>query len=121
MILFPHTASRFSKSVRDNGATAFAMLCVGISLGAAASAAPSMASSGAPYYSVELASPASKAHTIVGGVLWQCNGTTCIAAKSSSRPAMMCKRVAREFGEVSKFSAGGEVLTAEQLASCNAG
>lgn len=104
---------------RKLGAIGLALIWTSLTFAAALSPATVQASSNSPYYSIELAAPAAENRAIVGGVLWQCAGTTCIAAKASSRPVTMCKRVVRAFGEVTSFTAGGTALGAEDLASCN--
>ena len=70
-------------------------------------------------YSVELAQPAPASKAVVRGVVFQCEGTTCRAALSSSAPRNVCASVAKEFGEVTSFKAGDRVLAAEDIASCN--
>lgn len=87
---------------------------------AALFAAPALAqTNAAPFYRAELAAPATAPRAIAGGVIWQCSGTTCTAAKGNSRPLVMCARLAREAGPITSFTAGGEALAAEQLARCN--
>jgi hypothetical protein len=82
-------------------------------------AAPLAAKGGGPYYRAELAQPAGK-QVIAGGVLWLCEGTQCSAGKGTSRPVVMCKRLAAETSTVMSFSYGAEALAAEDLARCNA-
>lgn len=72
------------------------------------------------FYTVELAQPAAAQRTIVRGVVFNCEGTSCRAAASSSAPRNVCASVARELGEVKSFSAGDRVLEASDLDSCNA-
>ena len=86
---------------------------------AALAAAPLAAKDAGPYYRAELAQPAAKSQVIAGGVLWACEGTACVAAKGTARPAVMCKRLAQETSAVVSFSYAGEALDAEQLARCN--
>jgi hypothetical protein len=73
-----------------------------------------------PGYRAELAQPATSTQMLASGVLWRCEGTSCTAARATSRPAIVCARLVREAGPVTSFSVGGEALTAEQLARCNA-
>jgi hypothetical protein len=86
---------------------------------AAFAAAPLVAKDSGPYYRAELAQPAGK-QVIAGGVLWMCEGTQCFAGKGTSRPVVMCKRLAEKTSTVMSFSHGGEALAAEDLARCNA-
>ena len=74
---------------------------------------------GAAFYTAELATPATERTSIIGGVAWQCQGTACVAAKSNSRPVVVCQRVARELGEVTAFTAKGKALAEKDLARCN--
>lgn len=104
---------------RSLSAIGLALVWTTLTFGAALSPANVEARTQVPYYSVELAAPAAEAHTIIGGVVWQCAETSCIAAKASSRPVTMCKRVVRELGAVTSFTAGEKALEAEDLASCN--
>lgn len=103
---------------RSFGAIMLALVWTSLTFGAAVT--PAEAKIRAVFYTAELAAPAAEDHAIVGGVVWQCTGTTCIAPKTSSRPKVLCKRVAREFGEIASFTAGDEALEADDLVSCNA-
>lgn len=85
----------------------------------ALAAAPLAARDSGPYYRAELAQPASSSRVIAGGVLWMCEGTQCFAAKGTSRPVVMCKRLAAATSAVTRFSYGGESLGADDLARCN--
>lgn len=77
------------------------------------------AASSGPYYKVELAQPAASKQELLRSVFVKCEGTTCRAPMASTAPKNMCISIAREFGEVSAFSAGDRVFTAEELAACN--
>jgi hypothetical protein len=80
--------------------------------------APLAAKDDGPYYRAELAQAAGK-QVIAGGVLWMCEGTQCFAAKGTSRPVVMCKRLAAATSAVTRFSYGGESLGPDDLARCN--
>ncbi|MGZ3233936.1 MAG: CC_3452 family protein [Croceibacterium sp.] len=82
-------------------------------------AAPVAARDSGPYYRAELAQPAATSQVIAGGVLWMCEGTQCFAGKGTSRPAVICKRLAEGTSAVVSFSYGGEALKADDLARCN--
>lgn len=59
--------------------------------------------------------------TIIDGATWRCDGASCTASGGSSQPATRaCRRVVARFGAVSSFSYKGDVLSAEQIAACNA-
>jgi hypothetical protein len=81
--------------------------------------APAAAREDSPYYRAELAQPAADRQVIAGGMLWLCDGTQCVAAKGTSRPAVMCKRLAEATSAVVRFSYGDEELDADGLARCN--
>lgn len=72
------------------------------------------------YYNLSLTQKAPEAKPVVRGMLFSCAGETCTAGEGTSRPAIVCASVAREFGPVSSFSAGGQAFDAEALAKCNA-
>jgi hypothetical protein len=72
-----------------------------------------------PFYRAELAAPAHDSHEIAGGVAWNCNDTTCAAPRGTSRPVIMCARLAKEVGTVTRFTVDGEDLAPEVLARCN--
>ena len=90
-----------------------------LTIGAAITPAPAHAAEGA-YYRAELTAPATTGQTLAGGLVWKCAETACAAPKGTSRPAIVCARLAKEDGPVSTFTAGGKTLEAEDLARCNA-
>lgn len=94
-----------------------ALLYTGLNFGVTTST-PLAAQSG-PYYTATLAQPAGESRAIAGGVVWACEGTTCVANKGTSRPSRICRGLAREFGEITSFTANGEALEESDLARCN--
>lgn len=88
------------------------------SFGVVTSTAPLAAQSG-PYYTAILAQPTDDDRAIAGGIAWACEGNTCVANKGSSRPARICRGLAREMGEITAFTANGEAMTEDKLAKCN--
>ncbi len=72
-----------------------------------------------PYYQVELAQPATSKQELLRSVFVKCEGTACRAPMASTAPKNMCISIAREFGEVTAFTAGERVFGAEELAACN--
>jgi hypothetical protein len=72
-----------------------------------------------PYYKVELAQPATAKQELIRSVFVKCDGATCRAPVASTAPKNMCISIAREFGEVTAFTAGERVFGAEELAACN--
>ncbi len=102
------------------GAVVAAVAYTSLTFGAAIVPTPAEARSSTPFYTVELAQPvAERTTTIAGGVAWQCEGSTCIAAKSNSRPLRVCRELQREHGDIASFAAQDEKLDAEALARCN--
>lgn len=89
-----------------------------LTFGTAITPAPASAAEGA-YYRAELTAPASKGSAVAGGLVWKCAQTNCAAPKGTSRPAVVCARLAKEVGAVNTFTAGGKALEAEDLARCN--
>ena len=90
-----------------------------LTIGTAVSPSPAAAAEGA-YYRAQLSAPASSANAVAGGIVWKCAETNCAAPKGTSRPAIVCARLAKQVGEVATFTAGGKALEAEELARCNA-
>jgi hypothetical protein len=97
---------------------ASALVYTGLSFGIATSASPLQAA-GNGYYTATLANPAEAKREVLGGVAWNCEGTTCTAGKGDARPLRICRSLARKHGEVAGFKANGEDMTAEELAKCN--
>ncbi len=88
-------------------------------LGMGLAAAPAGAQGSAPYFRAELVNPADEARVIAGGVLWRCEGTSCIAPENGKRPLRVCRDLNREVGKLSSFSINGEALAEDRLARCN--
>lgn len=70
-------------------------------------------------YRAELAAPTEETSIIAAGIAWRCAGTVCVAGKSSSRPAIVCRKLVREVGPLASFATKGELMSADKLASCN--
>ncbi|MDP1776993.1 MAG: hypothetical protein Q8K90_00075 [Brevundimonas sp.] len=86
-------------------------------------AAPAFAQEPAPATSAVLADAARApaVATIIDGASWRCEGASCTASGGANQPATRaCRRVVARFGPVSSFSYKGVVLSAEQIAACNA-
>lgn len=110
------SASLFSKF----GAVSAALIYTTLTFGAALTPAPAEARTSAVYYTAELAAPAPEARSIIDGMVWYCESTTCRATKSNSRPINVCKRLVKDMGEVTAFTVKGEAIADEKLAKCNA-
>lgn len=102
------------------GVFALALAYTGATFGVMTAPAPAAAASSGPYYTAELAAPATESRVVSNGVAWSCEGTTCVAGKGTSRPLRMCRGLNREFGEIVSFTAKGEELAEERLDQCNA-
>jgi hypothetical protein len=86
----------------------------------AAFAAPlSAQTASTPYFSVELAQPATDEQAIAGGVVFTCEGTTCTGPRSGDRPLRVCSELRREVGPIASFAVRGEPVAADLLARCN--
>ncbi|MFN7163558.1 MAG: CC_3452 family protein [Hyphomonas sp.] len=83
----------------------------------AAIAAPAFASNS---YTFETVNPVSQKRIVAESVVWSCEGTTCRAELDRKAPTVrICKKIAKEVGEVSALRNTKSELTAEQLAECN--
>ena len=80
--------------------------------------APATAAGGA-HYRAELAKPAPEGRFVARDVVWICEGTTCSAARGTSRPAVMCAALVKKAGPVTDFIVNGKALEANELARCN--
>lgn len=109
-------ALRLSPAQRFSSFGAAVLIATSLLGGAAADAQPRSGG----FYSATLAAPTDATRAIAGGVVWNCAGTDCTAPRGTSRPAVMCARLAREVGTVSAFTANGEALDAAALERCNA-
>ncbi len=89
---------------------------VGLGMGTVPAAAQG---SSASYFHAELAAPAAESRVIAGGVLWRCQGSSCIAPENGKRPLRVCRDLNREVGELSSFSVNGAALADDRLARCN--
>ena len=56
---------------------------------------------------------------IMDGAMWRCAGDRCQAPAQGSRPLVVCQRVAKQFGAVSRFASPRGELSAEELTRCN--
>ena len=99
-------------------AIAVALTWTTLTFGAALAPTPAVAAD-APFYTAELAQPAQERTVVAGGVAWNCQGTSCVAGKGTSRPLRVCRQLQREHGEIAAFTAKGEALAADKLAKCN--
>ena len=99
---------------------AFAALAwTALTFGTALTPAPANAAEAGPFYRAELAAPAAEARPIASGIAWNCSDTACAAGKSTSRPVVVCARLAKEVGPVANFVANGKALDDKDLARCN--
>jgi hypothetical protein len=84
----------------------------------AAIAAPAFAGNA---YTFETVNPVSEKRIVAESVVWSCAGTTCSAELDRKAPTVrICKKIAKEVGEVAALRNTTSELTAEQLAECNA-
>lgn len=86
----------------------------------AITAAPVRAAANGPFYSATLSRPMDGTQKVIQkGVLWKCEGAECTAPRDTSRPAIVCARLAQKVGPVSRFATPQGELAAEDLARCN--
>jgi hypothetical protein len=78
--------------------------------------APALATS---HYQAEPAAKPSEAKLVLRDTVWKCGDAGCAAAKSNSRPTIVCAVLAKEVGALRSFSAGGKPLAADELEKCN--
>lgn len=98
----------------------FAALASVAATGLGFATAPAAAQgSSASYFHAELAAPAAESRVIAGGVLWRCEGSSCVAPENGKRPLRVCRDLNREVGELSSFSVNGAALEDDRLARCN--
>ncbi|MFZ1743315.1 MAG: hypothetical protein WAT93_10695 [Pontixanthobacter sp.] len=109
-----------SSLFRNFGVLSISLLYTVLTFGAALTPTSAEAKAQSIYYTAELAAPAKEARTIARSVIWHCEDTQCVAAKDNSRAANTCKRLAREVGTITSFTAAGVTFSAEELAACNA-
>lgn len=84
----------------------------------AAIAAPAFASNS---YTFETVNPVSEKRIVAESVVWSCTGTTCTAELDRKAPTVrICKKIAKEVGQLAALRNAKSELTAEQLAECNA-
>jgi hypothetical protein len=74
---------------------------------------------GGSYVAALTAPLAEPREDIVDGMLWKCTGDRCSAPAKGSRPVLVCGRVAKKFGAVSRFTSPQGELSAEELVRCN--
>lgn len=83
----------------------------------AAIAAPAFASNS---YTFETATPVSAKRIVAESVVWSCEGTKCSAELDRKAPTVrICKKIAKQVGELTALRNTKSELTAEQLAECN--
>lgn len=110
--------SSFAHTARNAAVGTLALAYTALTFGVAAAPAPAEAAGNTAYYRAELAQPVEAGVEVVRGTAWSCKGTVCVAAKGTSRPAIMCQRLAGKKGEIVSFKIEGEALPAEDLAKC---
>ncbi len=77
------------------------------------------AAGGAAYRLVPATAVTAASTVVVNDTLWKCGEGGCLAANSTSRPAIVCAQAAKKVGKIESFSVRGEAFTAEELAKCN--
>lgn len=97
-----------------------ALALAGTALSFGVTATPSHAA--ATYYSATLAAPLAATKRFMNGdTPWSCTGSECTGARDTSRPAVVCARLVKKVGPVTRFATPEGELAAEDLTKCNAG
>lgn len=109
--------TRFKNPIRQFAIAGVAALTTALTFGAATAPAPAYAQSSA-YYRATLEQPVERRTEIIRGGTFICSGTICVGTKARSRPALVCEKLASEFGKVASFSVAGTELDAADLAAC---
>lgn len=104
-----------ARSAAIIGALAYTVLM----FGAVTTPTPAQAAS-KPFYRAEVTSTEkAQPRPIASGMVWKCTANVCTAEQATSRPAIVCARLARKVGPVESFTAGGKAFEPEELARCN--
>lgn len=76
---------------------------------------------GSPLTATLQAPVSAKVRAIAGGAVWNCEGTTCVAAVAPERAASTasCKELAKAVGAIASFGSATFTLEPEALAKCN--
>lgn len=93
--------------------TTLFLVAAALMAGSAAAATP---------FSAGLASPKEKRERVIAdSTVWICEGASCVATNETrSRPSVKaCRRLAREVGVLTSYSAAGQSLSDADLAACN--
>lgn len=81
-------------------------------------AAPALASS---HYHAQPAVPPAATKIVVRDTIWSCGDGGCAAAaRSSSRPLIVCETLVKQVGALQSFTVAGQALSPQQLEKCNA-
>ena len=107
----------FQHPLRQAAIAGVAMLTTAMTFGAAVTPAPAQAESSV-YYRATLEQPVEKRTEVIRGGTFICSGTVCVGTKARSRPELVCKKLAGEFGPVASFSVAGKDVDEATLASC---
>ncbi len=68
----------------------------------------------------ELAAPLAQPEQVyINGVVWACEGQTCLTGATDPRPAVACRKLARKVGAVARFTGPAAALDTAGLATCN--
>jgi hypothetical protein len=99
--------------------TLTALLSIALAFGTLSiGAGPAYASRGEPDYRVTTVA-AVTGIKVASDTVWRCADKNCVATAATSRPEIVCARVARDIGKVESFSYRGSAFDADSLAKCN--
>lgn len=90
-------------------------------LAALAIAGIALPASASSTYTFETSTPVADKRVIAESVVWSCEGTVCTAQLDRKKPTVrICRKIAKEVGEITALRNASSALTAEELAECNA-
>jgi len=107
----------FATTARSATVGGLALFYTALTFGVATAPAPANAFDG-HYYRAEFNQPVEAGTEVIRGTAWACKGNVCVANKGTSRPVIMCQRLAKKMGDVATFTVEGEALEGKKLAKC---
>lgn len=95
-----------------------ALYAVFVALAMAPLAGPALAAPST--YRVTPQAAPNDGQVVVHDVAWRCSGGSCVAPRTGkSTDATVCSAVARNFGPIASFAAGGDDFDAAAIDKCN--
>ena len=74
----------------------------------------------ATVYSATLGTPVERLERVIAGsAVWRCEGASCVTASETRFSTRVCRELGRRVGYITAFGAAENMLSAEDLATCN--